>query len=82
MQYSFTAKMTVDVYSKATIPAKSNTLQKFRTLVQCVDMENTTTIDVVAFLDQTKRILDMKRNGYTKTKESSPYLEVFWVIGC
>jgi len=39
MQYSFTAKMTVDVYSKATIPVKSNTLQKFRTLVQCINTD-------------------------------------------
>jgi len=39
MQYSFTAKTTVDTYSKAIIPAKSNTLQKFRTLVQYVNKE-------------------------------------------
>ena len=74
--------MTVDVYSKATIPVKSNTLQKFRTLVQCVNTENSTAIDVVAFWSQTEGILDMEYNRDTKPNKSSSYLEVFWVIGC
>ena len=75
-------KTTVDTYNKAIIPAKSNTLQKFRYLVHYRSKEKNKKRCFVELFKQTKRILVMLQTPHAKINQTTALPEFFRVIGC
>ena len=71
--------MNVDTYNKAIIPAKSNTLQKFRYLVHYSNKEKNKKLCFVALFKQTKRILVMHQTPHTKINQTIALQEIFLV---
>jgi hypothetical protein len=69
--------MTVDTYNKAIIPAKSNTLQKFRYLIKYRIKEKNKKLCFVELFKQTKRILVMRQTPHTKINQTTALPEFF-----